>query len=584
MRVYTQTPWVRNSSLSILLGSSDIARAFDLGNAAVVTNWRSRSTDFPAERVGGTQPKFDLVEVYEWLRDSGPRGRELPTISAERWWRLLVGAFLRQATVPSPRNTMASLVLLEHLLQHDPSFADEGPLRWQRLADLQPPQLPAIADPDLPNQVVEAFKGVARWVESVRPEYRGLFTEYLTLDLETAAYACDLVDAMQARPELAARARMRSVVSVESEGRTKAPLRRTTNRLARVMAAMAMPAAGATVLDPACGEGEVLKQCARRQSHLRLHGQELDPNTWAIARARLMVAGIEANLGQPGFDSLRDDQHAALRADVVIIDPPLGDGAPPIDRWIEHGLNHLGPDGRLVVAVPAHELVHVAAARRKPDARLAKILSGLVFDGALEGVIVLPRGLRADVVGPIAVLSLRPFAPATAAPSRIVVVADAAEYGVNDGVVERLRAGGWDGVAGMSSKSGLVTMADSDNVWAAVLDVVDFLESGGKRRPSEVDGLRSDTVESMMLMAPPSARPTPQRSSTALDELREKYEALSAQHDALVAANLSLTRRHDLLLSSAAELVKVLKGLRGEMGELADRISDDVARVQRDLE
>jgi hypothetical protein len=28
----------------------------------------------------------------------------------------------------------------------------------------------------------------------------------------------------------------------------------------------------------------------------------------------------------------------------------------------------------------------------------------------------------------------------------------------------------------------------------------------------------------------------------------------------------------------------VLKGLRGEMGELADRISDDVARVQRDLE
>ena len=51
-----------------------------------------------------------------------------------------------------------------------------------------------------------------------------------------------------------------------------------------------------------------------------------------------------------------------------------------------------------------------------------------------------------------------------------------------------------------------------------------------------------------------------------------------------MASNLSLTRKHDLLLSSSRELVKVLKGMRGEMGELADRISYDIARVQRDLE
>lgn len=583
MRAYTQTPWRRKSSLSVLLGSSDIARAFDLGNAAVVTNWRSRSADFPAERVGGTQPKFDLVEVYEWLRDSGPRGRELPTISGEQWWRLLVGAFLRQATVPSPRNTMAALVLLEHLLQHDPSFADEGPLRWQRLTELHPPQLPAIADAALPNQVVEAFKGVARWVETVRPEYRGLFAEYLTLDLETAAYACDLVDAMQARPELTARVRMRAVVSAEGESRTKAPLRRTIHRLARVMAAMAMPTAGSAVLDPACGEAELLKQCERRQSNVRVHGQELDPNTWAIARARLLVADIDADLGQPGLDSLRDDQHASLRADVVVIDPPLGDGAPPIDRWIEYGLNHLGPEGRLVVAVPAHELVHVAAARRKPDARLAKILSGLVFDGALEGVVVLPRGSRSDVVGPIAVLSLRPFARA-AGRGRIVVATDPNERSSNDGVVEWLRARGWDGVARMRSKNELVHVVGPDDVWSAVLDLVEFHESGGKRRPAEMEDARIDAVVTSELMAPPSPRPSRDRASNALDELREKYEALSAQHDALVASNLSLTRKHDLLLSSARELVKVLKGMRGEMGELADRISYDIARVQRDLE
>lgn len=581
-RGYTLTPWRRNPTLQVLAGASDLARAFGLPTPAVVTNWRSRFPDFPAERIGGSQPKFSLVEVYEWLRDSGPRGRELPAISPEEWWKLLVGAFVRQADVPSPRNTLAALVLLEHLVRHAAPIVDGGEAAWRDLVAVSVEE--PLAATDEPAQRLAA---IAAMVERRRPDVAGLLVPHLgtierPLDAETAGYLLDVVDAIEASPTGTARQRMRRVVATGADNRNKVEARVTTHALARLMVAAAGPSVGLTVLDPAAGEAEVLKECARRSEGLRLHGQELDPLTWAIGRARLLVADIDADLGQPGMDSIREDQHADLVADIVIVDPPVGDGAPPLDRWVEHGLRHLSPDGRLVIALPAHEIVFVAAARRKPDVRLTKVLAGLAFDGAIEGVAVLPRGFRSDITGPVAVLSIRPTL--ASAPREIAVVAPrvAGRGEVVGDIAAPLRRVGWGGIGAVRDDRLWVDVVDRAGVWDAVDRMATRLEETGGRGRSSSKRPAPD-FDALVVAAPGPSSLEPS-SGRALDGLRDRYEKVVAERDAARMEAASLRARHDLLVSSARELVEQLLLLRDDMGELHDRISYDIARVRRDLE
>ena len=87
---YTQPPWIA-TRLSILAGSTDLAALLGLSRPSVVTNWRSRYTDFPAPKSSGNPPLYDVVEVMDWLRHSDSRLRDVPVISAERWWGAVVG-------------------------------------------------------------------------------------------------------------------------------------------------------------------------------------------------------------------------------------------------------------------------------------------------------------------------------------------------------------------------------------------------------------------------------------------------------------------------------------------------------------
>ena len=94
------------------------------------------------------------------------------------------------------------------------------------------------------------------------------------------------------------------------------------------------PSDGKWLGDPAAGEASLLVAAARRTGPGgRLLGQELDRSTWQIARAVLAIRDIDADLGSPGLSSITDDQHVGVRADAVLIDPPVGHGAPPIDLW-----------------------------------------------------------------------------------------------------------------------------------------------------------------------------------------------------------------------------------------------------------
>ena len=92
----------------------------------------------------------------------------------------------------------------------------------------------------------------------------------------------------------------------------------------------------------------------------------------------------------------------------MLVDPPVGGTEVPAPLlWVDHAIRHLGPGGRAVIALPAHAIADVPSARRSTDPHLVARLDGLLHDGHVEGVVVTPRRIRSDVVGPMTLWVVR---------------------------------------------------------------------------------------------------------------------------------------------------------------------------------
>ncbi|WP_007024762.1 N-6 DNA methylase [Saccharomonospora iraqiensis] len=173
----------------------------------------------------------------------------------------------------------------------------------------------------------------------------------------------------------------------------------TPPELAELMIELAAPV-GTTVLDPACGAGNLL-HAATRAGADTVFGQEIDPTLARLADARL---GLHADGGVRGGDALRADGYPDLRADTVVCDPPFGyrdwgheqlgldprweygfpvKGEPEL-AWVQHCLAHARPGGTAVLALPAG-----VAARRPGRA----IRQALLRRGAVRAVVALPAGV-----------------------------------------------------------------------------------------------------------------------------------------------------------------------------------------------
>lgn len=127
------------------------------------------------------------------------------------------------------------------------------------------------------------------------------------------------------------------------------------------------------VYDPCCGSGGMFVQSERfieahggKIGDVSIYGQEANPTTWRLAAMNLAIRGIDFNLGKEPADTFVRDQHADLRADFVLANPPFnisdwwhgsleGDprwvyGTPPLGNanyaWLQHMLYHLKPAGR----------------------------------------------------------------------------------------------------------------------------------------------------------------------------------------------------------------------------------------------
>jgi type I restriction enzyme M protein len=112
-----------------------------------------------------------------------------------------------------------------------------------------------------------------------------------------------------------------------------------------------------TIYDPAAGTGGMLTvaQHALAQlnpdAHLEVYGQELNPETWAIARSDLMITGSDPSRMQLG-NTLTDDKWAGQRFDYELANPPFGVDWKAYADPIKDESERLGWDGRFGAGLP----------------------------------------------------------------------------------------------------------------------------------------------------------------------------------------------------------------------------------------
>lgn len=193
----------------------------------------------------------------------------------------------------------------------------------------------------------------------------------------------------------------------------------TPKMVVRLIVEMLQPDDGMHIYDPACGSGGMLLEAVhyleregKNPKSVRLFGQEINLNTWAICRMNLFLHDIDGAEIARG-DTLRDPKHLTpsntlRRFDRVLANPPFslkqwghkewkgGDrfgrdvyGCPPKSygdyAFVQHMVASLKSDGMLGVVLPHGVLFRGGAEGR--------IREGLLKDDVIEAVVGLGPNL-----------------------------------------------------------------------------------------------------------------------------------------------------------------------------------------------
>jgi hypothetical protein len=418
--------------------AAGIARLAGVGRAAV-SNWRRRHPDFP-KPVGGTEasPAFALADVERWLRAQGKLA-EVPL--RERVWQQLVD---RPAGTPALIGAGCALLLVRdrpsvwrELTEHDDD----------RLAELLPTALEQVLTARFGDDRAHLFPtpagaggGTGRGTVPTSEAGRGAGGEAAPdgpapsgTGPAGAPYA-GLGPLLRSVGELAAALGPPETFEFLlgrflDANRQYTP---TPPGPAALMAALAGPGPGGSVLDPAAGAGALLRAVALADPGAVLHAQDLDPATTALAALRLALH-TDGRVAARAGDTLRADAFPGLAADAVLCHPPFnernwGHGELGYDprweygfparteselAWVQHALARLRPGGTAVLLMPP------AAASRRSGRR---IRAGLLRRGALRAVVALPAGAAPPYGIPLHLWVLRrPGAGRTPSPELLLV-------------------------------------------------------------------------------------------------------------------------------------------------------------------
>jgi type I restriction enzyme M protein len=153
-----------------------------------------------------------------------------------------------------------------------------------------------------------------------------------------------------------------------------------------------------SIYDPACGTGGMLS-IAEEYLHdinpnitLNVFGQELNPETWAIARSDLMIKGQDPMRIALGNSLTSEDGHSEKQFDYCISNPPYGVDWKKYSEPIQEEHEKKGFDGRYGAGLPRvsdgsflfiqHMISKMKPITKNPDgsveggSRIAIILSG----------------------------------------------------------------------------------------------------------------------------------------------------------------------------------------------------------------
>lgn len=174
----------------------------------------------------------------------------------------------------------------------------------------------------------------------------------------------------------------------------------TPGQVGKLGAKLLAPQPGEEIYDPTCGSGGLLLQVLDEAKHLHdeqarsvsLFGQELNPETWAIARMNMLLHGAGGaativqgdTLALPAFKEGND----LRRFDVVIANPPFSSKNWGYDRIKEQGdpfgrIKHLPKKAHGEMAFVQHMVASLA-----DQGRMAVVLpNGCFFRGGAEQMV-----------------------------------------------------------------------------------------------------------------------------------------------------------------------------------------------------
>ncbi|MFG2114589.1 N-6 DNA methylase [Streptomyces sp. NPDC048718] len=419
--------------------AAGIARLAGVGRAAV-SNWRRRHSDFP-KPVGGTEtsPSFALGEVEAWLRDQGKLAEVPPR---ERVWQQIAG----HPAGPLVALAHAGCVLL--LLRDRPAARPTlAATPDERLAEVLPGPLDEVLTARLGAQRAVRTP-TARDLAPAVPLLRGV-TELAQAAAGGLGGPGPVFEFLLGR-QLDANPRQFTL---------------TPPGPAALMVALAGRAA--TVLDPACGTGALLRAAATAQAAQAVpgakapeaapafYGQDADADLAALTALRLALteptpAPTPASESPDGpaapevrvlpGDTLRADAFPSLAADAVVCHPPFNErnwghdelaydarweyGFPARTEselaWVQHALARLRPGGTAVLLMPP------AATSRRSGRR---IRADLLRRGALRAIVALPPGAAPPYGIPLHLWVLRRPVAGARPPAELLLVDTAGASG-----------------------------------------------------------------------------------------------------------------------------------------------------------
>jgi type I restriction enzyme M protein len=121
--------------------------------------------------------------------------------------------------------------------------------------------------------------------------------------------------------------------------------------------ALSVPGVSRTVMDPACGTGGMLTAMEEHITKLnpdatvKVYGQELNPESWAICRSDLLIKGHDPDNIKFG-NSFSDDGHRGAQFDYLLANPPFGVEWKKVKEEIEGEYERLGESGRFGAGLP----------------------------------------------------------------------------------------------------------------------------------------------------------------------------------------------------------------------------------------